>query len=404
MVLRKRNIGSAISLIGAFALGQGSLFLASTYLLFLGRSDVVTELGISASMYSLVVWIADFGGIFYLSAYIKSRNRARIRSFFYARLACVLFAVLFAILAYVKWGALLIDRVQLFCGLCLALISCFGFGGAYDGIRRTSAVALYASLPWVFSAIGVLFFGRIEAGDVSETVGVCFLVGHSIYVLRTLHIALRLRLLCFSVSRSGVFREASGALSYLVSYAAGQFYARALLLAASGLLDPRPAAAFVYVRQIYSAISQVVLFLRRAEGVDSSKARIGDVLFKGALSSYFSIAVFALTMASVFALFMCGGVDAGLVVLVASSAICLLVWSYFNRLFFFYLGVSRLGVYLVLHSASMFILSVFILSVKDPSLVMFFPLVEAVVLFTEAGALVFIARRILGKANLYPTG
>lgn len=89
---------------------------------------------------------------------------------------------------------------------------------------------------------------------------------------------------------------------------------------------------------------------------------------------------------------------------VSLSAICLLVWSYFNRLFFFYLGVSRLGVYLVLHSASMFILSVFILSVKDPSLVMFFPLVEAVVLFTEAGALVFIARRILGKANLYPTG
>lgn len=399
MVLRKRNIGSAISLIGAFALGQGSLFLASTYLLFLGLSDVVTELGISASMYSLVVWVADFGGIFYLSAYIKSRQRLRIRSFFYARLVCVLIAVVMAVSAYVEWGDEFLGGAQFLCGLCLALMSCLGFGGAYDGIRRTSAVALYASLPWVFSAIGVLFFGRVEAGDVSERVGVCFLIGHSIYVFRTLHIALRLKLLCWPVSKVGVLREITGALSYLISYAAGQFYARALLLAASGLLDPRPAAAFVYVRQIYSAVSQVVLFLRRAEGVDSSRATISDVLFKGALSSYFAISVFSLTIVAVFVFFIHGGVEAGLLVLVASSAICLLVWSYFNRLFFFYLGVSKLGVYLVLHSASMFILSVFVLGVRSSSLVMYFPLIEAVVLFFEAAVLVFVAGRALSRAG-----
>lgn len=398
MAFGKRNITSAISLIGAFALGQGSLFLASTYLLLNGRSQVVTELGVAASLYSLVIWIADLGGVYYLSAYIKRRERERIRSFFYGRLLCVLLSVVLVLLAVELFDQTRWLSDVLGYGVCVAVLSCFGFGGVYDGMRRTSVVAMYASLPWVFCAIGVMVVEGIEPFGVAESVGMAFVIGHAIYVLRTMHVAYRLKFFFFPQSLVSMYREVRGAFSYLVSYAAGQFYARALLLAASGLLAPSAAAVFVYVRQIYSALSQVVLFLRRAEGVSSERRSVVSALFSRSLSSYFAIGVSCLGVLGGFVAQLVGFLDPMLATLIVSSAICLLVWSYFNRLFFYFLGLARLGSYLVLHSVTMLGLSFFVMVVTGGDVAYFFPLVEALALLVEVLVLMIVGRSLFERA------
>lgn len=393
--LRRRKIASAISLIAAFALGQGSLFLASSYLLFLGLNKTVTDLGISASLYSLVIWISDFGGVFYLSAYIKQRNRDRIRAFFYARLLCVLLLLLIFIpvFYFFDWGKTDFSHVGY--GAVLAFLSCLGFGGVYDGIRKTSSVAIYASLPWVFSALSVLFLIRSGGENAVHHIGLSFLVGHALYVIRTFHVAYRFKLISFPRRFFSIYSEARGAVSYLFSYASGQFYARALLIAASGVLDQKSASYFVYSRQIYSAVSQVVLFLRRAEGIGVARKKVLAALFAYSFSTVFAILVSVIALAIFIVGYLAGLIDKNFLILFCSSSFCLFVWAYFNKLFFYYLGISRMEVYLVFHSAAMLGLSAFVLNVSNANVVYYFPLIEAFVLLFEIVGLVVFGRMFL---------
>lgn len=388
----KRSLFSALSLLLAFVLGQGSIFLVSSYFLYLGKNAEVAELGLSTSMYSLAAWIADLGGVYYLSAYIKRRERAKIRAFLLGRYVCVFLLGMGVVGLHVF--ELLPSQVDahIVMGLALVTISSCGLAGVYDGLKKTSSIAIYSSLPWVLSSASVLVLNDSFGYAISEIVGFCFVLGNAVYVAKSSYLGFRLKLYKVSCSYESVVQEIRCALSYLLSYMAGQLYGRTLLVAGAQLLDQRMAAIFVYSRQVYNAISQVVIFLRRAEGVGGRNVKVYEVFRSLSVSTIFSWVIALFVLFSSFLFWVLYDLDRQLLILVFSSSLCLVVWTYFNGLFFFFLGASRLAPYLLVHSFGMTLLSVALVWFGSGALVIFMPLFEAFVLVLESVALIAFAR------------
>ena len=368
------------------------MFLVSSYFLYIGKNAEVAELGVSTSMYSLVAWVADLGGVYYLSAYVKRRARSRIRNFLIGRYFCVFSLGCVAIGLHLFKLLPYFSSVHLVLGLALAVVSSCSLAGVYDGLKKTSSIAIYSSLPWVFSSAAVLVLKESPLYSISEVVGACFLFGNLVYVAKASYVGFRLKLYGTSRSLDGVAHEIRCALSYLLSYVAGQFYGRTLLISGTQLLDSRMAAFFVYSRQVYNAISQVVIFLRRAEGVGHRNAKLSDVFRKLSVSTAFSWSVALVTAFSFLGGALAYDFDSQLLILVFSSSLCLVVWTYFNGLFFFFLGASRLAPYLLVHSVGMALLSGYIVFFGSSSQLVFMPLVEAIVLVMESAVLILFAR------------
>lgn len=54
-----------------FFIGQGNMFLVQKYLVINGDYMLIADLGIALGLVSLLQWIADGGGIYFLSKYEK---------------------------------------------------------------------------------------------------------------------------------------------------------------------------------------------------------------------------------------------------------------------------------------------------------------------------------------------
>ncbi|WP_374494570.1 hypothetical protein [Zoogloea sp.] len=275
----------------------------------------------------------------------------------------------------------------------LALSSCFGFAGLYDGIGKTSHVALYGSVAWVLASILALIFFDKPKWSVAELVGLGFLVGQWVYALRTLRFARRVGVFKFPESIKMVRLEFKAAAVYVLSYAAGQIYARALLFGAIGLLDVKSAGHFVYARQIYNAVSQVVLFVRRSEGV----GRVGGTAWAYVLNSrhalYFSgfISVVIAVTAFLFNAFV--KLPFFIYVLAVTSAVCLVVWTFLNGLFFYFLAIKKLHLYLMVHGAGMAAMVV-VVSFSVSEIVPYLPGIEAFVMLVEIALMLLVSRRL----------
>lgn len=393
MQLSKRTFLSALNLIGAFVLGQGSLFLTSSYFLYIHRHDVVSELGLAASLCSLVVWIADLGGVYILNSHIKGRKKESVRDFFWMRIGVVSVVVLMGLVVSTFYRTIEL-HLPGYVIFLLAISSCFGFAGLYDGIGKTGHVALYGSLAWVFSSALTLLFFDSSKWSIGELVGIGFSAGQWVYSLKTLRLAKALRAFAWPGSCLRIYSEFKAAVVYVSSYVAGQVYARVLLFGAIGLLDVRSAGYFVYARQIYNAVSQVVLFVRRSEGVGRATGTAWQYVLGGRHSLYFSA---ALSVAILFLVLLANALielPFMISVLGVTSAICLFVWTFLNGFFFYFLAVKKLHLYLMVHGAGMAAM-VTVVSLSTSEIIPFLPGVEAFVLLIEIAFLVLISRRLV---------
>src|ERR1043166_2001414 len=136
--LRETRLFKIAGLLTGFALGQGSMFLAQTWLVANSQLIAVGEIGLGLAIVSLAQWTADWGGTLLLSrhaaidetvGYVRAAIAVRLSLAGPIIAAVLIFCVVYEETQFVQgmvWG-----------GAASALIWAFNLTGYLDGKGRS---------------------------------------------------------------------------------------------------------------------------------------------------------------------------------------------------------------------------------------------------------------------------
>lgn len=260
----------ALLLLGFFV-GQGGLFAAQTYLLFVGNINLFTLFSIYISFVILAQLFIDFGGIYTLS-HVTARHYALDRttigryfwSLFFIRLVVFFIStcVLFVFTQHDQFGRTFVIFISP--GL---LVWTLNASGILDGVHESGKGGLLTSLPYLLAAMALFLSPNYPEGATPTVLGSVLSVGYMLAVIgQHLIIARRgIRLRYSSPSRSRTQQCATEGAANLLTLLPGQLYYRAQIILANSFLDPSTVAAFLYSKQIITASGQILSFVRRVE-------------------------------------------------------------------------------------------------------------------------------------------
>lgn len=250
-----------------FAIGQGAMFLAQTWLIVSGELDIVGRVGLALAGLSLGQVIADCGGTVLLSRYAaQGRGQEYLASANLVRLAVGLStAVVLLILAL--FAADPVERAVLLGGLAANVIWSLNLAGLLDGIGRTASSGPISSLSWLFAAFGLAIFDVGQPERSGIVVGSLFSIGSAISVILQYRIARRAGYTLAASRLSAVLvREfAREAGYYTLASIPSQIYGRSLIVIAKAFLGAEMAGGVVYARNLITAAMQGISFIRRVE-------------------------------------------------------------------------------------------------------------------------------------------
>jgi hypothetical protein len=326
------NIAKLLHIVSGFLLGQGSFFLALSYLAFCKEFLVIAQVSLGLSILSLSQWIADGGGT-YLLRDLK-RSSGTVLSFILVRLiqSIVLSVVLVFIFNMLDFGEQFND-IAIFSTVC-AVIWAFNLTGVIDKSGKNKIAGPISGLSWVLSSIAVLLFYKSD--NYGLIVGVAFSIGLMITVLYH-HILLdfdfrrmffdRVSLEDFKVDFNLVF-------FYNLNFSITQIYGRSLGFIVNYYLSASTAGLFLYARSASNAVSQILLFSRRVE-FDNEVYSINfrSLLKFQKLSVALSIAAFSGALFLTLVLNYYGDEDFYLISLyLLLTLFSLIVWNFSNSL------------------------------------------------------------------------
>jgi hypothetical protein len=272
-----RKLGNLSLLIGGYGLGQGSLFLAQTWLVFHAHLPRFTEFGLSFYTATLALLLVDFGSTQFLArevAHHSEGDEAKAAAWTYywriapARLAAAV-ACLIAGLIYVRFSGDFTAAYVLFASPAL-LFWAFNATGLLDGFRLSGASGLTASLPCITSSIALILTAGMPGAEAGAILGASLSAGYILAVLA------QIGLLAFTGRRARFVKPAmaevidavvhSGAA--MLTLLPGQLYFRLQLAVCAIFLNPAATAIFLYAKQIVVALAQLIGFIRRVEFAD----------------------------------------------------------------------------------------------------------------------------------------
>jgi len=300
-----------ISMVVGFGLGQGAMFFVSTWLVLIGDFKLLADLGIMLGLLGLFQWIGDWGGVY---LFPKQMEKGGFDDFFKKFMLARLFLSLIIVSLFIVVAAAIdlpdFYKLVMIYSLATLLIWSLNIAGVIDALGLNSKVGFYSGLNWMLSAATVFLFYGSE--NLIAIIGLAFLLG----TLITLFIQ-------FLVSKgwgwcSGFcyidididFEVVWLSFRYNLLFAIGQIYGRALLILVDYMAGPSVSGVFVYVKQIYNACGQVVIFARRVEyknvvgyvGVDLGFSPLGLIWVqrKGGYISFLGIILSLLVFCAAF--------------------------------------------------------------------------------------------------------
>jgi len=278
-------------IISGFALGQGSMFLAQTWLVIQQRFELLAAVGIGLGVLSLIQWAADCGGVFLLPKQLTQENfRGKFWSFVIARL---IFSILFvgSILIALKLIGVnqTIYEITLY-GSPAALIWSFNLSGVLDSKQRNHLAGPLSGLCWVFASTPVLLM--MESEYYGLTIGVAYSAGLLCTVLIQYYSlkSIDLNLHPTYVNAALVFDQLKKGCKFNGAYISAQAYGRTIPILVDKFIDSHTAGIYVYAKNIANTASQFVNFSRRVEFssvvklVSSNSLGIYSILEKQKLS------------------------------------------------------------------------------------------------------------------------
>lgn len=273
---RARGSTDAVLLILSFAVGQGSIFLAQTWLIHRGALDLLAAFATHFSFAILVLMIVDFGAPVVVARRIsltgdgEMRDVAR-RCYWQASVVRLGVALVLSVAAlFYAWsGGDGFSRAYIPAAIPALLISAFNAAGVFDGLGLSGISGLTGMLAYIASAIALVAAGA-QSADAGMILGVALSLGYAFAIVAQLAVLWRLgcsvRVVPVSVADCGLF--AREGLGVMLAILPGQLSFRFQIAVCAAVLGQAGVGLFVYGRQIAAAASQVLEFVRRAHFPD----------------------------------------------------------------------------------------------------------------------------------------
>lgn len=271
-------------LIGSgFVIGQGSMFLAQTYLLLNGDLTSLANIGIALGLLSLIQWGTDAGGVFILPKYVEDKNFNVIFSCFLLSRLIIGFSLFFLISLLLTLIKSPIVVNEIFSkGWLVAIIWSFNISGILDYYGLNKLADPLSGLCWLLSSLYII----IPGVDFKDT-GIFFSLGLFLTTIIQLIIFNRYKKninLFADIKLNDFSHHFKSAFFYTITYSVSQIYARLIPIALSKLVDSTTAGVYIYVKNIINLTSQVILFSRRAEYssviklIDKRAVSVADII------------------------------------------------------------------------------------------------------------------------------
>ncbi|MDO6963969.1 hypothetical protein [Rhizobium alvei] len=270
---RLLNLGM---LVGGFGLGQGSIFLAQTYLVAKNDSALLALFGTHFSFAMLAIIMVEAGSLTVMARQVAKtaflhegrsdvwRAYWEITLFRLTMAALVLSAALASLFLF---DLAPFSRNYLLYALPGILIWAFNAAGFLDGLQKSGIGGLTGSIAYLASAIALV----LASGQTPEMAGMMTGLALTIGYLAT--VAIQLAALAVAGWRPCLVRPSASGIrqafieegSMLAGLMPGQLYFRVQLAIANAFLGTEATALLVYAKQIVGAASQVAGFARRVE-------------------------------------------------------------------------------------------------------------------------------------------
>lgn len=263
-------------LIGGFGAGQGSIFLAQSYLVATGRTELLALFGTHFSFAMLGIIAVEAGSLTILAAQIARllHSGGERRDLWRLYWETTTFRVTMAALLIV--GSLLTvaflplpDFSRAYVVSILPAFAVWAFNGAgfLDGLQKSGVSGITGAIAYVASAVALALSLDLDPETAGYVTGGALSLGYAVTVLAQF-IALSTsgwRPVWARPPAEGVRKAFIEESSMLMGLLPGQLYFRAQLAISSLFLGATATAMLVYAKQIVGAAAQVAAFARRIE-------------------------------------------------------------------------------------------------------------------------------------------
>jgi len=254
-------------IISGFAIGQGSMFLAQTWLVTQERFELLAAVGIGLGMLSLLQWAADCGGIYLLPRQMSEANdfQSKFWAFVFARL---IFSSLFIIIIVLILSLIDVNHITyniVIYGSLTSFIWSFNISGLLDSKKLNQIAGPLSGLCWVFASLPVFFLSDskyfAELLGVSYSLGLLLTVFIQYFSLRNSILDLKFTSFSLALVKEQIIKGST----YNGAYITSQAYGRTIPILVDKLIDSYFAGIYVYAKNIANTASQFIEFSRRVE-------------------------------------------------------------------------------------------------------------------------------------------
>jgi len=262
-------------LVAGFVLGQGSMFLAQTWLVARDELAVVGAVGLGLALLSFAQWAVDWGGLVILSRLAATREDTG-----YLAAACVVrICVATVLFTAILGGTFAFADTELLRGVLLGgaasvWVWAFNITGYLDGTGHSRYSGPINSLFWLAASGGIVVMDVGRPFAAGATVGGLFLAG-VIVAVSAQHLIARVigrPVRGQKPSRADIISFTREGSLFCLAGVPAQLYGRVLIVIVAATLGAEMAGVYVYIRNILVAANQGVMFVKRVEFPRLAKA------------------------------------------------------------------------------------------------------------------------------------
>lgn len=264
---------NAALLVASFAIGQGSIFVAQTWLVHRGALDLLAAFATHFSFAILGLMIVDAGSSLVMARRISLTEASDMRTtvgrcYLQACIVrlCAAVAVSLAGLCYAFAAGDAFARGYVPAAVPALFIWAFNATGVLDGLKLSGFSGLTVTCAYLASALGLAISGGAASMGAGTRLGLALSFGYALAVLAQLALLHLLGCLprVMPVSLRACRDFAGEGVAVILSLLPGQLFFRFQIVVCAVVLGEASTAMFLYGRQIAAAVSQVLEFVRRA--------------------------------------------------------------------------------------------------------------------------------------------
>jgi hypothetical protein len=263
-------------LLGGFGFGQGTIFVAQTWLVAIGEYHVLATFGTHFLFAVLGTFLVDAGSITTLARHAATLPRdpasqRRLRQVFWDTAAFRMAVALFVVAATIVYAfSPVADGFSRSYALLAAPAFLFFAGnaaGLLDGFKFSGVSGICGAVPYATSAFALALARHASPEVAGAILGAAFSAGCLLTVAAHWIVLAKFgwKPRRGSTTAGGFLAAAREGGAMLGVLLPGQLYGRAQLILSTTYLGAETTAIFLYVKQVVSGVIQVIGFIQRVE-------------------------------------------------------------------------------------------------------------------------------------------